>query len=134
MIQGIEVYYQQIADAISDAIPEDWATALMEVTFHDGSIDYHGEYTRSVDGVPRSFGTPRIARDAFKDIRSLFKQSGKPLWGSATFNLDSNGQFNMKWNYDDCDENGYARYDSEAWLKRQEEDQYRLTRPGLVEP
>ncbi|MBL8816783.1 MAG: hypothetical protein JNL58_12185 [Planctomyces sp.] len=57
----------------------------------------------------------------------LFKGAGKPLWGRASFELTSNGKFNMKWGYEDCDNDGYAIFDEAIELRKSEERHRRLT-------
>ena len=128
MIPGIEPLYQQIAESIENAIPEDWNTAKMDAVFFPDSSQYRGEYTRASDGVARSFTTTLAGERAFREIRKLFKESDQPMWGRASFELQSKGKFNMKWGYDDCDENGFARFDEEEELRRSEERHQRLTR------
>jgi hypothetical protein len=127
MIDGIESLFQMIAESIQDAIPENWDTATMDVIFYPGSSIYLGEYTRKADGAPRSFGTTKSGERAFRELRNKFKESGKQLWGQAYFELHSDGKFDMKWGYDDCDENGDTRFDEEKEFKRNEERFKRLT-------
>lgn len=127
MIEGIEPLYQQIADSIQEAIPEEWATAKMEAVFFPDAIDYYGEYTRQADGISRGFATILSGERAFREIRKRFKDAGQPLWGRACFELDAGGKFNLKWGYDDCDEDGNAHFDEEEELKRSEERHQRLS-------
>ena len=127
MIEGIESLYQQIAEAIQEAIPEEWTSAKMEAIFYSDSSDYFGEYTNQADGKQRSFATAMVARRAFRELRKKFKASGKPLWGRACFELEPSGKFNLRFGYEDCDENGDTPFDGEKWLKRQEERRKRLT-------
>lgn len=133
MIEGIEEFYQRIADSIVDAISEEWSIATVEATFYPDGEDYYCEYVRAVDGVPRSFLPSCCREEVFRQLRQKFKKDQKPLWGSAKFELSSDGKFKMNWNYDDCDEQGYARWDADEWLKKQQERQHRLTRPALVD-
>lgn len=130
MIDGIEPLYQVIAESIQQAIPEEWSTAVMEVIFHPQHSIYIGEYTRKADGIPRDFGTSQNANRAFREIRRKFKEAGKPLWGRAWFELHPDGKFNMKWGYDNCDENGDTPFNEEEEVKRHEERRIRLTRPA----
>ena len=108
MIDGIEQIFQTIADSIQDAIPEEWTTATMEAEFYPHGSRYVGEYTREADGETESFATDLRSERAFRELRERFKEAGKPLWGRACFELNADGKFNMKWGYDDCDEDGYA--------------------------
>jgi hypothetical protein len=128
MIPGLEPLYQQIAESIENAIPEDWNTAKMDAVFFPDGSQYTGEYTRASDGVARGFATALAGERAFREIRKLFEESDQPTWGRASFELQSNGTFNMKWGYDDCDGNGFARFVEEQELRRSEERRQRLTR------
>ncbi len=128
MIDGIEPFYQQIAESIEEAISEKWTTAKMDVVFFSDASEYTGEYTRAVDGVARGFATTSAGERAFRELRRLFKECAQPAWGRACFELQANGTFNMKWGYDDCDENGFAGFDEEEKLRRIEERHQRLTR------
>ncbi len=127
MISGIEPLYQQIAESIQEAIPEEWATAKMEAIFYPGSSTYFGEYTRLADGRLRDFGTSRSGEQAFREIRKKFKEAGKKPWGQVAFELHSDGRFNMKLGYDGCDENGDTIFNEEEERKRHEERRNRLT-------
>lgn len=127
MIDGIELLYQQIAESIEEAIPDEWTTARMEAAFFSESSKYMGEYTRESDGVARDFPTSFEAARAFREIRKRFKEAGKPLWGRAIFEMDSQGKFKMHWDYDNCDEEGNAIFDEEEELKKAEERHRRLT-------
>ena len=129
MIEGIELFYQQIADSIQEAVPEDWSIAKMEAIFYPDSITYLGEYERQADGKSRSFGTTRSGERAFRELRKKFKEAGKQLWGQAVFEIRSDGKFNMKWGYENCDENGNTVFDEDEYLKRSEERRKRLTVP-----
>jgi hypothetical protein len=127
MIEGIEPFYQQIAESIQEAIPEEWTTARMDVLFYADGESYEGEYTRTADGKAVDFATTRKAERAFRGLRNKFKEAGKPLWGQASFELDSDGKFHMQWGYDNCDENGNTIFNEEEELKRREARRKRLT-------
>lgn len=127
MIEGIETYYEQIGHSIQEMIPEAWTTARMDVIFYSDGSSYEGEYTRQADGKARAFGTTLIGERAFRELRKMFKDAGKPLWGQATFELHADGKFKMTWGYDNCDENGDTIFNEEEELKRVEERHKRLT-------
>lgn len=118
MMEGIEALYQQIAESIQQAIPEPWSVAWMEAIFFTEHISYFAEYIPDKGCMPKSFATGRLGRRAFEEMRELFRQSGKPLWCRVRFEIHSGGKFNMKWGYDDCDENGFARFDEQVELER----------------
>lgn len=126
MIDGIDAFYQQIADSIQEAIPEEWSSAKFEAIFHAEGSSYSGEYIRSIDGKLRSFGTTSQGERTFRELRKKFKESGMPLWGQACFEIESSGDFQMKWGYDNLDENGDTRFDADEERRRQEESRLRF--------
>lgn len=127
MIEEIEELYQQIAESMESAIPEEWASAKFEAIFYAGSSTYEAEYVRKCDGVARSFQPSDEGDSAFRKLRKMFKQAGQPQWGQACFELWPNGKFDMKWGYENCDENGDTRFDEQQELRRHEERRKRLT-------
>lgn len=127
MIEDVEALYQQIAESMIEAIPEEWSSASFEaIFFPDGSV-YEAEYTRTSDDKARGFQPTSSGSRAFRQLRNKFKEAEKPLWGKARFELRPDGTFGMKWDYDDCDDDGYARFDEEAELRRSEERHQRLS-------
>ncbi len=130
MIEGIESLYQVIAEAIDEAIPEAWSIAIMEGIFYSDGSTYFGEHVRKADLKSIDFGTPANAELAFRDVRRKFKESAKKVWGRAAFELHSDGKFDMKWSYDNCDENGDTIFDEDEELKRHEERRKRLSQTG----
>jgi hypothetical protein len=126
MIPSIEAIYQQIAESIVEAINEPWSKAKVEAIFFADSITFEAEYTRIAGGVA-SFPTLLKGDRAFRELRNKFKAAGKPVWGQACFELEANGKFDMKWGYDNCDENGNTVFDEDEWARRHEERRVRLS-------
>jgi hypothetical protein len=121
MIEGIGCYFQQIADSIQECITEPWFEAWIDVVFFTEHIRFEGEYQATSGGPIKTFPTSRSGRTAFMDMREKFREANKPLWCSARFSIRSDGDFNLEWGYDGCDENGFAKFDEEAELKRLKE-------------
>jgi hypothetical protein len=126
MIEGIEPYYRQIGESISESIREPWDSAWMTAVFYPQHVDYSGEFLPAGGGSAKSYPTGVEARRAFEGLREMFKQAGKPVWCRARFEMNSSGKFNLKWGYDDADENGFARFDAEEELKRKRELRKRM--------
>lgn len=127
MVEGIEAFYQQIAESMIEAIPEEWSVASFEaIFFPEGSV-YEAEYTRKLDGKVRGFQPASGGSRAFRQLRKKFKDAEKPLWGKARFELRPDGTFNMNWGYDDCDRDGNALFDEEQERRRHEARRIRLT-------
>lgn len=131
MIDGIEAFYHRIAQAMIDALPDDWSVALFEAIFHPKGSVYEAEYVRASDGVARGFQPSSDGSKAFRQLRNKFQEAGQPLWGRACFTLRPDGTFNMKWGYDNCDARGFALFDADEELARHEARRQRLTRPDL---
>jgi len=125
MIDGIEPFYRQIAEAIQEAISEPWQTAVVEAVFFSQSSNYVGEFVTSGGVRPKSFGVKLKAIRAFLGLRDPFKKAGKPVWCRAKFEIQSNGKFRMTWGYDDCDENGFAHFDEKRESERMRQIQLR---------
>jgi len=133
LIPGIEPLYQRIADAMTAAIPEEWASAEYHAMFYAHGSTYEAEYVRP-DGVARSFA-PDGGR-AIRELRRLFQQAGRPVWGQVWFLLRADGSFNARWGYDGCDANGDLPFDEATELRRHEERRLRLVagKPRHAEP
>ena len=128
MIDGIERIYEQLAQVLQAAIPEDWSSATLEAIFYPESSVYFGEYKRMANGEARSIhGTSGAVGRAFRELRALFKAAGKPLWGRAAFELRSDGHFDMRFVYDRCDEHGNLIFDETKELERSRTRRKRLT-------
>jgi hypothetical protein len=118
MIDGIEPFFQEIADSIQGAIQEPWSSASMEAIFYSDHIFYLGEYQPGVGGATKTFATERLGENAFVEIRERFRAAGQRLWGRARLVIHADGTFEVKWGYDDCDENGFARFEEQAEMER----------------
>jgi len=125
MIEGIEGLYQQIADSIVEAIHEPWSVAKVEAIFYPDSITFEAEYVRQAGGLA-SFATTLGGDRAFRELRKKFKEAGQPVWGQACFELRADGSFDMKWGYDNCDDNGDTIFDEVEWSRRHDERHKRI--------
>ncbi|AMV29544.1 hypothetical protein VT84_34435 [Gemmata sp. SH-PL17] len=127
MIDGLEPLFQQIAGSMQAAIPEDWDAAQFEAIFYADGSTYEAEYTRKADGKAKSFQPSAGGSRAFRQLRERFRETGQPVWGRVSFELRSDGTFNVNWDYDNCDENGNKRFDEEGELRRHESRRNRLS-------
>lgn len=126
MIEGIEPFYQKIAEGIQAAILEPWQSATVEVIFFSQSSNYEGEFINGSEPHPKGFEIGFAIIRPFLELRELFKKAGKPLWCRARFELSPDGKFKMNWGYDDCDENGFAPFDEKKESERQRQRRLRL--------
>lgn len=129
MIDGIEAYYQRVADSIVESIHDEWVEARVDAVFYSDGITFLGEYTRA-DGVLRSFETGRSGDKALRELRSRFKDARQPVWGQAHFELCADGKFNMRFGYENCDSNGDTVFDEDRYVQMVEERHKRLTKPS----
>jgi hypothetical protein len=121
MIDGIEGFYQRIADSIVPALPEVWHRAWMDAIFYSEHVLFHGSYQESEAGHCQDYMTTRSARRSFEELRESFKRAGRIPWCRARFEMYSTGKFAIQFSYDNCDENGFARFDEAAeadWKRR----------------
>lgn len=128
MIEGIEPIYQRIANSMVDAIPDQWNAAKIEAVFYSDSSDYMGEYLTD-SGKVRSFEITTELSRAFREMRRKFKESSNSVWGQVSFELQSDGKFDLKWGYDNCDANGDTIWDEKEYHRRSEEYRLRVTEP-----
>jgi len=126
MIEGLEAIYERIADAIVSAIPDQWNSARIDAVFYSDSSEYTGEYLTD-SGIQKDFAVALESTRAFRELRRKFKEAGQPLWGQASFELNADGKFKMKWGYENCDENGDTVWDEAEWHRHQEERRQRLS-------
>ncbi len=56
----------------------------------------------------------------------MFIEAGQPVWGQFVFWLSNAGQFDVKWGYENVDENGNTVFDEATWLKNRRERIARL--------
>jgi len=127
MIEGIEQLYQEIAQAMIATLFEEWSSAKFEAIFYPTSSVFEAEYIRSVDGKARSFAPLDSGIEAIEQVRQLFQDAGRPLWGRASFELLPNGQFSMTFGYDGCDADGNAIFDEDQEVEREGARRRRLT-------
>lgn len=128
MIEGIEEFYQRITQSMIDAIPEAWSSATFEAIFFDNHSIYEAEYVRTADRIAYSFQPASGGSKAFRELRKRFLEAGKKPWGRARFELLPDGKFQVRWGYDNCDENGFTLFDADQEFQRREANRKRLTR------
>ncbi len=127
MVDGVEPLYRKVAESITGKIRDPWSTAWVDAIFYPDQIFFSCEYVSNAGDKHKSVATDIEGERAFRKIRELFRLAGKPLWGRARFELHADGKFKMDFDYDDCDESGFARFDEEKELQRMREMRERLT-------
>lgn len=108
--------YKQIADKISDMIPDRWTDIYFYGEVLDDSTTAFFFYRQAQNGallychyIPEVYKVSKDAYDTmlqelFKIIRELreeYKNNGLAVWTNFTMTLDSTGKFNIRYNYDD---------------------------------
>jgi hypothetical protein len=101
----IEEVYQQIADLINATLDDTWSKAWIRARLHEDNAEFDLLYQKDVQSEPLQFNeaaSPVIGKiyKSFKEMREMFKLSGKPLWHTATFTLESTGRFKLDFEYD----------------------------------
>ena len=117
VIEGIEKVYEEIANSMVERLPERWFTAWFDAVFFPDHEFYSGEYISSEGDRASSFPTNRRGQLALRQLRDMFERANRPLWCRVRFELHSTGKFNMNWGYDDCDENGFAKFNADAEIE-----------------
>lgn len=54
----------------------------------------------------------------FRELRELFKSTGREAWTGATFILSEHGEFSLETTYDDISDFGQASERRKAWIKK----------------
>ena len=122
MVEGIEKYFQQLAEAAQEAIQEEWSKLRIESEHYPEFFQEYCEYWKESGGVENTFSSVAISR-CLIEMRQLFKEAEKPLWGRFIFELDNKGDFEVDFDFDNCDENGFldeAEYQAkfDAYLQK----------------
>lgn len=99
MTQSLEDIYADIGRHIAGKLPAGWTRArVVAEAAGEGAFDWQGEYD-SAAGQPGQFVVgPEIARLVLL-VRQQMNGAGKPGWRRATITLNSDGQFDMAFEY-----------------------------------
>lgn len=111
-------YYSAIADKLDEIIPCEWERIVMYAeelgnwsfaTFYfytnDGNVHHWGDISDEYDVNRRTVS--RLVDELVeinKDLWLEFKDSGEEIWYSFTFDIKSEGKFNIKFGYEKNDE------------------------------
>jgi len=120
MIPGIEAAYQVVAEEIEDALPGPWQHATIDGVYYPESEEFNGEFLNQ-SGELECFRISIKVMKTFRQLREKFKKAGHRVWGQVSFRLYPDGTFNVKWGYDNCDENGTTIWDPDEWSRQQDE-------------
>jgi hypothetical protein len=113
IIEGAESIYDRIAESIKKSILEPWTNAWIFVACYSEHNFYYAKYVPANGNPSQSYEINMEGAMAFVKLRKLFLQAGKPLWCQARFEVQSDGIFKMHFDYENCDKNGYARFDED---------------------
>ena len=108
--------YKQIADKVSDMIPDQWSDIYFYGEVLDDSTTAFFFYKQAQNGallychyIPAVY---KVSKDVYntklqelfniiRELRDEHKNNGRAVWTNFTMTLDSTGKFNIKYNYDD---------------------------------
>ena len=108
--------YKQIADKISDMIPDRWTDIYFYGEVLDDSTTAFFFYRQAQNGallychyIPAVY---KVSKDVYntklqelfniiRELRAEHKNNGRTVWTNFTMTLDSTGKFNIRYNYDD---------------------------------
>lgn len=111
--------YGKIAEVLNDTIPEDWNKIYMYGEILDDVQKSHFYYYPADGSEPvYSHDIPEIfdideddydeqldeLLDTLTELRLEFKNNGQELWTNLTFILESDGKFNIEYDYTDLSE------------------------------
>lgn len=108
--------YQEIAITITDMIPDEWTNIYFYGEVLNDSTTAFFYYKQAKTGallychyIPEVY---KVSKDAYdkmlsglydilRKLRDECKNSGKAVWTNFTLTMDNDGNFNVKYNYDD---------------------------------
>ena len=108
--------YQEIANKITDMIPDEWTNIYFYGEVLNDSTTAFFYYKQTKTGatlychyIPEVY---KVSKDAYdkmltdlydtlRELRDECKNSGKAVWTNFTLTMDNDGNFNIKYNYDD---------------------------------
>lgn len=104
MARAIETVYQEIAEAIDEALDGPWVQAWINMTFDEDSGEFEFQYRPTPGAPPVSFAraiepkaTELFLR--FSELKDAFdKTSKKPVRG-AKFTMEKSGKFKIEFSY-----------------------------------
>ncbi len=114
--EQLDRYYQSIAEALIDTIPEEWSKVFLYGEIVEGSQTAYFYYnSESSDQLVYSHDIPELFtfREAdytekwntlvnyIQDLWNEFKDNEQEPWTNFTLILDNEGRFKIDYNYDD---------------------------------
>ena len=108
--------YQQIADKLTDMIPDQWSDLYLYGEVLDDSTTAYFYYRQAQNGamlychyIPDVYKVSKAVynkmllelHDLLRGLRDEYKNSGKNVWTNFTLKLDSEGGFSINYKYDD---------------------------------
>ena len=112
----ISELYQKIADTVTDMIPDEWTNLYFygEV-LNDSTTAFFYYKQAKTDALLYCHYIPevyKVSKDAYskmlrclydtlRELRDEYKNNFKAVWTNFTLTMDNDGNFNMKYNYDD---------------------------------
>ena len=124
--------YQKLANLIFEMIPEEWSTVYLygEVLpdsrtgyffyrrLSDNELIYSHDIPEKCNVDKRIYNKELMDLfDCLADLNKEYAVSFEKVWTNLTFILESNGKFNIKYNYDDVLNSGYKSYETQKiWM------------------
>jgi len=95
--------YQFIGNALRSVVNNDWNEIVLNVELTEGSIGYNGQYLDSKGNKDQYdlFSLDDNLNDAFEELYQMMTaKSDKHKWNKAKVTLTHNGDFNIKFDWD----------------------------------
>lgn len=124
--------YQELAVKLNEMIPDQWTTIYLYGEVLSDSRTAYFYYNRASDGkliyshdIPSVYKVDKrkylqLLRELFLKVNELqdeYKANNENVWKNLTFVLNSNGQFNMRFGYDDFRQSEYDLSDQHMiWM------------------
>jgi len=104
MKRPIEQLYHQLADCITQSIPDKWSEAWLCAEFEDDNGLTYGRYRRNDSSGILSFNVDDDLYEemyfSFEQLRDQLKKASGEAWKRAKFTLKRDGSFNIDFEYE----------------------------------
>ncbi len=101
MSQSLEQIYQSIAKHIIQSIDDQWTSAWITVEVAEENVFSLNGYYCSPNSETNSFRIHPVIPHLFMEIRKKIKKECSNAWNHARFELQSDGNFNLHFDYED---------------------------------
>ena len=124
--EQVSKLYNEIANDVSDMIPDKWENIYLKAYVNDESSEVFFFYTKNNENelyysgdIPNLYNvSPVIYKDLlievhekFIKLRDVFKKENQETWTSCEFHFSNEGKLNVSFGYIDWKNSDFGQYD-----------------------